>query len=116
MRVGIADLDVYRRPDRSYDELGLQIPRNPFVGEAGTRLFLSIGGAREFRHVVPDEHVVRVLVVGEAVACRCGVLAPLVAGGIVGCPGRCGRHFLRAESTVRVARWPLVDEEEAEEA
>lgn len=107
-------LEQFRRPDRSYDALGRQEPRQPFAGKGAVALLLRMGMAAEFVTVVPDRFVVRVLAVGEAIACTCGALAPVEVGVVTECPGaECDRFFLRTESSVRVARWA---QEEAEAA
>lgn len=93
-------LPPFRRPDRTYDQLGRQEPRNPFSGTLGVATLLRLGLAREFATVVPAEYRL-----GPWVLCTCGELSALEVGAVAECPGRCGRFFLRAESSVRVARW-----------
>jgi hypothetical protein len=101
-------LPPYVQPGREVDGLGRAVPRNPFVGKAGTVLFLRLpGAAAQFEKRVPGEYVM-----GYAVACVCGEVAALDVGDIAECAGGCGRWFMRTENTMRVARWPREDEGE----
>ena len=107
----VAVLQPYRQSGRPYDELGLQIPRNPFRGKTGVLLLLRMGMASQFERVVPESHVLRpgaVPVAADrvAVACVCGRTVVLEVGELAECPGSCERWFLRSESSVRVATWP----------
>jgi hypothetical protein len=102
-------LPAFRRPDRTYDALGRQTPRNPFSGTLGVATLLRMGLAREFATVVPAEYRL-----GPWVLCTCGELSVLERPGVIAeCPGLCGRFFLRAETSVRVARWAREDNDES---
>lgn len=86
--------------------MGRQVARNPFRGGAGLVLLLTrFGLARQFAVEVPETHRM-----GPWVACTCGALVSLDRGELAECEHRCGRWFLRTESTIRVARWPVDDE------
>jgi hypothetical protein len=101
------EIEPFRRPDRPHDALGRQIARNPFAGTLGVATLLRMGMAAQFEKQVPAEYRL-----GPWVLCTCGelVLLPEV-GAIAECPGACERWFLRTETSVRVARWPRVDDE-----
>lgn len=74
-------------------------------------LLLRMGMGAQFERVVPDSHL-RVLPTRElAVACPCGEFVVLEVAEVVECPGLCERWLLRTETSVRVARWPRVDDE-----
>lgn len=99
-------LPEYRLPGKVYDHLGRQVARNPFRGKAGVVLLLGMGLAAQFERVVPDEYRL-----GPWVLCVCGELQALDVGEVAECVGACGRWFLRAESSVRVARWDRTEGE-----
>ena len=60
------------------------------------------GAAAEWRHSVPETHLKDD---GATVICRCGAETTLEVGDVEECAGHCGRFFLRAESSMRVAKW-----------
>ena len=91
------------------DGVGRQLFRNPFAGKAGLVLLLRWGLAGQFERVVPEDYVM-----GPCVACTCGEFLALDVGEIAECAGGCSRWFLRTEASVRVARWPVDLESDAD--
>lgn len=98
---GGPDLEPFRLPGREYDDLGRQVPRNPFAGKAGVVLALRMGMAAQFEKRVPEDYVL-----GPWVLCACGELQALEVGEVAECAGRCDRWFLSTGESVRVATWP----------
>lgn len=92
-------LPEYRQPGKVYDELGRQVPRNPWRGTPGLVFMLRLPGfAAQFETRVPAEYLL-----GPWVLCTCGELQVLAE--LAECAAGCGRWFLRTEASVRVARW-----------
>lgn len=108
---GEATPRILRQPDREYDVLGRQIPRNPFKGAPGLRLLMGLGFAELWQLEVPEEYVAEAVDVEtrqelRTIACACGesIVAPLQA--VAFCPADCGRWFLPLRDVVLVKRWP----------
>lgn len=98
-----ADLPPYVLAGREVDALGRQTPRNPLRGSAGVLFLLRLPGfAQQFAREVPEEYRL-----GSWILCVCGELFTVDVGEVAECAGGCGRWFLRAESSVRVARWDV---------